>query len=145
MKSQSRSEQSRTEAYVVVDPVRWIAVLVQPWHMRAYPYTDIRKPVGISGQCIWFVMIDRRCPINGQATQDEAQKDWHVQPVAAPHQQVVPVNYKHAALTHWRTWSDGFLIELGDGMWHKCCCRYPRRCHNSSLTVLVQETFRCYC
>ncbi len=69
---------------------------MQPWYMRAYPSTDVHKRIDIPGQWIWFVLIDRRCPINGHATEDEAQKNWHVQPMAAPHQQVVPANYKHA-------------------------------------------------
>jgi hypothetical protein len=55
---------------------------------------------------------------NGQATQDEAQKDWHVQPVAAPDQQVVPANYQHAGFRLQRAGRDLFLIELR-GMWHK--------------------------
>jgi hypothetical protein len=32
-------------------------------------------------------------PLNG-----EAAKDWHIQPMAAPHQQVVPANHTHAGL-----------------------------------------------
>jgi len=98
MKAESRGEQAGTEAHVVVDPVWWIAVLMQPWYMRAYPNTNVRKRIEIPGQWIRFVLIDRRCLINGHATQKEAQKDWHVQPVAAPHQQMVPANYKHAGL-----------------------------------------------
>jgi hypothetical protein len=43
------------------------------------------------------VLIDRRCPTNGQATQDEAQENWHVQPVAATHQQVMPANTRTPA------------------------------------------------
>jgi hypothetical protein len=43
---------------------------------------------------------------------------WHVQPVAAPHQQVVPANYKYAGLTLRRACSDSLLIDLR-GMWHK--------------------------
>ena len=56
--------------------------------------------------------------MNGQATQNEAQKDWHVQPVAAPHQQVVPANYEHAGFRLRRACSSSFVIELR-GMWHK--------------------------
>jgi hypothetical protein len=118
MKAQSRGEHAGTEAYVVVDPVRRTAVLVQPWYMCAYPDADVRQRIKIPGHWIWFVLIDRRCPINGQATQDEAQKDWHVQPVAAPDQQVVPANYQHAGFRLQRAGRDLFLIELR-GMWHK--------------------------
>ena len=101
-----------------VDPVRRTAVLVQPWYVRAYPNTDVRKRIEIPGHWIWLVLIDRRCPINGYATQDEAQKDWNVQPVAAPHQQVMPANYKHASFRIGRACSDAFLMEL-HGKWHR--------------------------
>jgi hypothetical protein len=118
MKAQSHGEHARTEAYVVVDPIRRTAVLVQPRYMRAYPDAEVRQRIEIPGHWIWFVLIDRRCPINGHATQDEAQKDWHVQLVAAAHQQVVPANYEHAGFRLRRAGSDAFLIELR-GMWHK--------------------------
>ena len=42
---------------------------------------------------------------------------WHVQTVAAPHQQV-SANYKYAGLTLRRACSDSLLIELL-GMWDK--------------------------
>jgi hypothetical protein len=76
------------------------------------------ETIDVRGQWIWFVLIDRRCPINGQATQDETQEDWQVQPVAAPHQQLVPASYKHASLTFRRACSDVLLIELS-GTWHR--------------------------
>jgi hypothetical protein len=66
--------------------------------MRAYPDADVRKRINASRLKIWFVMIDRRCPVNGNAAQDEAEKDWHVQPVAPPDQQVVSAHYTHAGL-----------------------------------------------
>src|SRR5215467_13015571 len=106
MKTQSHGKQARTEAYLVVDPIRRTAVVVQPWYMRAYPYTEIRKRINASCQRIWFVMIDRGCPVNGQPAQDDAQKDWHVQPMAPPHQQVVPANYTHAGLSLRHACSD---------------------------------------
>ena len=62
MKAQSQGEHARTEAYLVVDPVRRTAVLVQPWYMRAYPYTDFRKRIEIPGQGIWFVLIEPEMP-----------------------------------------------------------------------------------
>src|SRR6516225_3797327 len=98
MKTQSHGEHAGTEAHVVVDPVRRTAVVVQPWYVRAYPTTGVRKRIEIPSQWIWLVPVDRGCPVNGQAAQDEAQKDWHVQPVAPPHQQVVSANYTHAGL-----------------------------------------------
>ena len=119
MKAQSQGKHAGTEAYVVVDPVWRIAVLIQPRHMRAHPDADVCEMIKGSGLWIRLVLIDRRCPINGHATQDEAQKDRHVQPVAAPHQQVVPASYKHAGLTLRRACGDRFLIKLGGGMWHR--------------------------
>jgi hypothetical protein len=59
----------------VVDPARRTAVVVQPGYMRAHPDTEVRKRIEIT-QRIWFVLMDRRCPITGNATQDEAQRDW---------------------------------------------------------------------
>jgi len=85
MEAQSCGEHAGAEAYVVVDPVRRAAVLMQPGYMRANPDADVSERVKGSRLPIWFVLIDRRCPINGDAAQDQAQKDWHVQPVAAPH------------------------------------------------------------
>jgi hypothetical protein len=108
---------------VVVDPVWPTAVLVQPWDVRAYPSTSVRKRIGIPGLRIWFVLLNRRCPIDGHASQDEAQKDWHVQPVAAPHQQVIPANYKHAGFRLRRACSHLFLTGR-PGMWHKYSPRY---------------------
>ena len=83
---------------MVVDPLRRIAVLVQPRNMRAYPSTRVSERIGAAGNSIRVVMVDRRCPINRYATQDETQKNGHVEPVAAPHQQVVPADYKHAGV-----------------------------------------------
>src|SRR5262249_52491052 len=125
MKAESRGEQAGTEAHVVVDPLRRTAVLVQPGYMRAYPDADVRERIEVPGQWIWCVLIYGRCPVNGHATQDEAQKDWHGQPVAAPHQEVVPANYKHAGLTIRRACSDPFLEEL-HGTWHRPSPRYFR-------------------
>src|SRR5215471_9619462 len=96
MKAESHREHAGAEAYVVVNPVSRTAVFVQTWYMRAYPGADVRKRIKASGLQIRFVAIDRRCPINGNATQDEAEKEWHVQPVTAPNQQVVPASYTHA-------------------------------------------------
>jgi len=71
----------------------------------------------IPGHWILFVLIDRRCPTNGQVTQDEAQKNWHVQPVAATHSQVMPANNTHAGFRLRRACSNSLFLELR-GMWH---------------------------
>src|SRR5262249_35358871 len=49
----------------------------------------------------------------------------HVQPVAAPHQEMVPANDKHAGLTLRRACRDPFLMEL-HGTWHRHSPRYFR-------------------
>ena len=122
MNPEGWGEHARSEAYVVVDPVRRTAVMMQPRHMRAYPDADVSERIEASRLRTWFVFVDWRCPVNGYATQDEAKKDWHVQPVAVPHQQVMPANYTHAGLILRRGCSDSFVLELR-GMWHKYCPR----------------------
>src|SRR5712692_9097333 len=94
--------------------------------MRANPDADVSERVKASRLPIWFVLMDRRRPISRHATQDQAQKDWHVQPVAAPHQQVVPANYTHAGLISRHECSDSFLFELS-GTGHKHSPRYFRK------------------
>src|SRR5262249_27608893 len=105
----------RTEADVIVDPVRRTGVLMQSWYVPADPDADVRERIKIPGQRIWFVRIDGRCPINGHATEDEAKKDWHGQPVAAPHQEVVPANDKHAGLILRHACSDHLVKMSGQG------------------------------
>jgi hypothetical protein len=118
MKEQSQREHAGTQAYVVVDPVRRTVAVMQCRHMRADPGTDVRERIDIPAHWIWFVLIDRRCPVNGHTTQDEADKDWHVQPMAASRHQVMLVNRKHAGLTLRRARSIPFFIEL-HGTGHK--------------------------
>jgi hypothetical protein len=68
MKAQSRGEHAGTEAYMVVDPIRRTAVLVQPWYMGAYPDAEVSERIEASRLRISVVLIDRGCPINGYAT-----------------------------------------------------------------------------
>jgi hypothetical protein len=112
MNPESHGEHAGTEAYVVVDPVGRVAVLVQPWDMSAYPDANVSERIKSSRLWIWSVFINRRCPINGDATQDKAQKNGDVQPVAAPHEQVVPANYTHAGLRFRRGCSNSLVIDL---------------------------------
>src|SRR6516162_459755 len=66
-----------------------------------------------------FVCADRpEMPNKWTGTQDEAQKNWHVQPVAATHQQVMPANNTHAGFRLRRACSDSLFLELR-GMWHQ--------------------------
>ena len=99
--------------------------MMQSRHMRAYPDANVSERIKAFRLRIWVVPIDRRCPINGYATQDKAQKDWRIEPVAAPHQQVVPADYTHARRWRRRACSDPHFMELR-GMWHKHSPRYFR-------------------
>src|SRR5215472_3757562 len=83
--------------------------------MRTDPYADVRNRIGVPGQCIGLVFIDRRCPIDRHATQDEPDKDWHGQPMTAPHQQVVSANHTHAGWILRHACSDHLFEMSGTG------------------------------
>src|SRR5690348_7569353 len=112
MKTQRHCEHAGSKANVVVEPVRRTAVMMQSGNMRAYQFAEVRKRIDISGHWIWFVLINRRGPIDGQATQNEAEEDWHVEPVAASHERVVSANHTHAGLILRHACSD-HLTEMG--------------------------------
>ena len=38
---------------------------------------------------IWLVSIDRRSPVDGDAAENEAERDRHIQPVTPAHQEIV--------------------------------------------------------
>src|SRR5260370_9101946 len=96
MKTQSQSQHARPEAHVVVNPVGWTAVVMQSRHMGAYPDSNIRRHIDVSRNRIWLVSIDRRSPVNGDAAQNEAQKDRHIQQMTPAHQEMVLLAYDHA-------------------------------------------------
>src|SRR5882762_8575690 len=98
MQTQSQSQHARPEAHVVVSPVGWTAVVMQSWQMGAYPDSNIRRHIEVSRSRIWLVLIDRRGPINGDAAENEAEKDRHIQPVTPAHQEMVLLDYAHARL-----------------------------------------------
>ena len=83
---------------MVVDPVWWTAVVMQPGHMGAYPDSDICRHIEVSGKRIWIVLIDRRTPVNRDAAQNEAEKDRHIHPVTPAHQEMMPLGHEHARL-----------------------------------------------
>jgi hypothetical protein len=68
---------------VVVDPVGWTAVMMLSGHMSTYPDSNIRRHIEVSRIRIWLVLIDRRSPVNRDATQNEAKKDRYIQPLDA--------------------------------------------------------------
>src|SRR5882762_6394431 len=68
-------------------------------HMGAYPDSNIGGHIGVSRIRIWLVLIDRRSPVNRDATQNEAQKDRHIQPVTPAHQEMVFPDDEHARLS----------------------------------------------
>src|SRR4029079_16625337 len=90
------------EAHVVVNPVGWTAVVMQSRHMGAYPGSNIRRHIDVSRTRIWLVLIDRRSPVNGDATQNEAKKDRYIQPVTPAHQEMVFPDDEHPRLFRQR-------------------------------------------
>src|SRR5713101_2932442 len=102
MKTQSQSQHARPEAHVVVNPVGWTAVVMQSGHMGAYPNSNIRRHIEVSRNRIWLVSIDRRSPVDGDAAENEAEKDWHIQPVTPAHQEMVLLGHEHAGLFQQR-------------------------------------------
>src|SRR6266481_4006919 len=91
-------QHARPEAHVVVNPVGWTAVMMLSGHMGAYPDSNIRRHIDVSRIRIWLVLIDRRSPVNRDATQNEAKKDRHIQPVTPAHQEMVFPDDEHARL-----------------------------------------------
>ena len=66
--------------------------------MGANPDSDICRHIEVSRNRIWFVLIDRRRPVNGYAAQNEAKKEGHIQPVTPAHQDMMSFNHEHAWL-----------------------------------------------
>src|SRR6202051_3694089 len=102
MQTQSQSQHARPEAHVVINPVGWTAVVMQSGHMGAYPDSNIRRHIGVSRIRIWLVLIDRRSPVNRDATQNEAEKNRHIQPVTPAHQEMMFPDDEHARLFRQR-------------------------------------------
>ena len=92
---------------MVVNPVGWTAVVMHSGHMGAYPDSNIRCHIEVSRIRIWLVLIDRRSPVNGDAAENKAEKDRHIQPVTAAHQEMVLLDHEQARL------SDNVLVEFG--------------------------------
>src|SRR5882762_4069133 len=108
MEPQRDRQHSRPEAHVVVDPVGWTAVAMQPWNMVAYPDSHTRREVEVPGNRIGLVLINRRSPVNRNAAQNEAQKHRHIQPVTPADQEMMPPGHEHAGLFRWHTRGDRF-------------------------------------
>src|ERR1700677_953249 len=111
MHTQSRREHARPKAHVVVDPVRWTAGVMLSGHMSAYPDSDVRRDIEVSRVRIWLVLVDRRSPVNRDATQNEAKKDGHIQPVAPAHQEMVLPDDEHARLFRQRARGGRFVMK----------------------------------
>src|SRR5258707_6801740 len=116
MEPQRDRQHSRPEAHVVVDPVGWTAVAMQPGRLSAYPDSNIRHEVEVPGNRIGLVLINRRSPVNRNAAQNEAQKDRHIQPVTPADQEMMHPGHEHARLFSvaysWRALPD---MELWPG------------------------------
>src|SRR6202023_2432685 len=102
MQTESQSQHARPEAHVVVNPVGWTAVVMESPHVGAYPDSDIGRHIEVSRVWVRLVLIDRRGPVNGDAAQNEAKKDRHIQPVTPAHQEMVLPGYEHARLFRQR-------------------------------------------
>src|SRR5580698_6342159 len=102
MQTQSRGQHIRPEAHVVVNPVWRTAVMMLSGHMCAHPDTDVREIVEVASLWIRRVLIDRRSPVNRDATQNEAKKDRHIQPVTPSHQEMVFPDDEYAPLFRQR-------------------------------------------
>src|SRR6266851_10180720 len=98
MQAQSHSQHARTEAHVVVGPIRWAAAVMQSGHVAAYPDSNIRRHIDASRIRIWFVLIDGRCPVNRNAADNKAEKYRQIQPVTPPHQEMMLPGNEHAGL-----------------------------------------------
>jgi hypothetical protein len=79
-------------------------------HMNAYPDSNIRRNIEISGIRIWLVLIDRRSPVDRNATQNEAKKNRDIQLVTPTHQEMVFPDDEHARLFRRRARSVRFTI-----------------------------------
>src|SRR2546427_5375596 len=71
---------------------------MQSRHMGPDPDSNIRRHVDVFRSRIWLVSIDRRSPVDGDAAENEAEKDWHIQPVTPAHQEMVLLGHEHAGL-----------------------------------------------
>ena len=76
-------------------------------HISRFQY---RRHIGVSRIRIWLVLIDRRSPVNRDATQNEAKKDRHIQPVTPAHQEMVFPDDEHARLFRQRARRVRFTI-----------------------------------
>ena len=83
---------------MVINPIRGTGVVVLARDMGAYPDSDVRCHIEVSRIRVWLVLIDRRGPVNGDAAQNKAKKEGHVQPVTPAHQDMVSFNHEHAWL-----------------------------------------------
>ncbi len=83
---------------------------MQSGHMRTYPDADVREIVEVTGLRIWFVLVNRRSPVNGNTAQDEAEKYRHIQPMTPSHQKMVLLGHEHAPLFRKRACAGRFIF-----------------------------------
>src|SRR5258708_14697924 len=99
MESQCRSQHTRPQTHVVVDPIGRTAAVAQARHMGAYPDPNISRHVEVSGEWIWLVLIDWRRPVDGDSAQHEAEQDRHIQPVTPANKEMMPPGREHNRLS----------------------------------------------
>src|ERR1700733_10101670 len=84
---------------------------MQSRHMDAYPDSNIRRHIDVSRIRIWLVLVDRRSPVNRDATQNETKKDRYIQPATPAHQEMVFPDDEHARLIRYRPRGGRFVIK----------------------------------
>src|ERR1700678_1250559 len=135
-------------------------------HMSAYPDSNVCHDIEVSRIEIWLVLIDRRSPVNRDATQNEAKKDGHIQPVAPSHQEMVLPDDEHARLFRQRARRVRFVMkgwqrahslipqlhrlvgrrrrnELKDLVRYKCSVRELLSCRVDNIARAKSDRLRC--
>ena len=79
--------------------------------MGANPDSDIRCDIKVSGNQIWLVLLNRRGPVNGNAAQNKAEEERHIQPVTPAHQDMVSFNHEHVCSFKQRARSVWLVIQ----------------------------------
>src|SRR5215831_17261170 len=109
---------------MVVDPFRPALALMRSRQVSANPNTGIRQIIERPSLRIWIVTVNRGSPVNRNSTDDQAQKQGDIQPMAGSYEHVMSARYKHARLWRRRACSDP-IMELR-ARWHKYSPRYCR-------------------
>src|SRR5450432_4141000 len=83
---------------MVVQPVGRARIAVKPGDMSAEPDTSIGKVIEVARLRVRNVLVDRRRPVDGDATHYQARQKQNVQPMTHSHQEVVFADKAHTRL-----------------------------------------------